>query len=68
MAAVLANDAPDALALLRERRRAGDVILVKASRGLRAERVVEGLQQDTGRTEAEHTAVGERAPGERAPR
>lgn len=39
-----AADAPGALELVRAERRAGDVILVKASRGLRAERVVEGLR------------------------
>jgi UDP-N-acetylmuramoyl-tripeptide--D-alanyl-D-alanine ligase len=38
-----APDAPGALEVLRGVRRAGDVILVKASRGLRAERVVTGL-------------------------
>jgi UDP-N-acetylmuramoyl-tripeptide--D-alanyl-D-alanine ligase len=38
-----APDAPAALELLRELRRPGDVILVKASRGLRAERIVQGL-------------------------
>lgn len=37
-------DAPAALAELQALRQPGDVILVKASRGLRAERVVQGLQ------------------------
>jgi UDP-N-acetylmuramoyl-tripeptide--D-alanyl-D-alanine ligase len=40
----LAVDAPGALEILRAERRPGDVILVKASRSLRAERVVEGLR------------------------
>lgn len=39
-----AADAPGALEIIRAERRPGDVILVKASRGLRAERVVEGLR------------------------
>jgi UDP-N-acetylmuramoyl-tripeptide--D-alanyl-D-alanine ligase len=38
-----ALDAPGALELLESERRPGDVILVKASRGLRAERIVAGL-------------------------
>ena len=38
-----AADAPSALAALQAERQPGDVILVKASRGLRAERVVAGL-------------------------
>jgi UDP-N-acetylmuramoyl-tripeptide--D-alanyl-D-alanine ligase len=38
-----AADAPGALAALQAERQPGDVILVKASRGLRAERVVAGL-------------------------
>jgi UDP-N-acetylmuramoyl-tripeptide--D-alanyl-D-alanine ligase len=38
-----ADDARGALDILRTERRPGDVILVKASRGLRAERIVEGL-------------------------
>lgn len=37
-------DAPAALARVQAVRQPGDVILVKASRGLRAERVVQGLQ------------------------
>jgi UDP-N-acetylmuramoyl-tripeptide--D-alanyl-D-alanine ligase len=41
--AVFSEDSVNALALVRERVRPGDVILVKASRGVRAERVVEGL-------------------------
>jgi UDP-N-acetylmuramoyl-tripeptide--D-alanyl-D-alanine ligase len=39
-----AIDAPGALAALQAERQPGDVILVKASRGLRAERVVAGLE------------------------
>jgi UDP-N-acetylmuramoyl-tripeptide--D-alanyl-D-alanine ligase len=39
-----AADALGALELLERERRPGDVILVKASRGLRAERVVQGLR------------------------
>jgi UDP-N-acetylmuramoyl-tripeptide--D-alanyl-D-alanine ligase len=38
-----APDAPAALDVLRGLRQAGDVILIKASRGLRAERIVQGL-------------------------
>jgi UDP-N-acetylmuramoyl-tripeptide--D-alanyl-D-alanine ligase len=41
--ACFAVDAEAALAAARERVRPGDVVLVKASRGVRAERVVEGL-------------------------
>jgi UDP-N-acetylmuramoyl-tripeptide--D-alanyl-D-alanine ligase len=41
--AEFASDAPEALTLLSEHVRPGDVVLVKASRGVRAERVVEGL-------------------------
>jgi len=48
-----ALDAPGALELLQARREPGDVILVKASRGLRAERVVAGLSTAAGRREAE---------------
>lgn len=51
-AGLMANFAPDseaALALLEPHLRAGDVILVKASRGVRAERVVEGLIEKKGR-------------------
>jgi len=40
---VFANDAEGALELARDRVRPGDVVLVKASRGVRAERVVQGL-------------------------
>jgi UDP-N-acetylmuramoyl-tripeptide--D-alanyl-D-alanine ligase len=43
-----AADALGALALLEAERRPGDVILVKASRGLRAERVVQGLRASGG--------------------
>ena len=39
-----AEDAPGALEIVRAGRQPGDVILVKASRSLRAERVVEGLR------------------------
>jgi UDP-N-acetylmuramoyl-tripeptide--D-alanyl-D-alanine ligase len=41
-------DAVGALELLQAERRPGDVILVKASRGLRAERVVQGLRTSGG--------------------
>lgn len=41
--ACFASDAEAALAAARERVRPGDVVLVKASRGVRAERVVHGL-------------------------
>jgi UDP-N-acetylmuramoyl-tripeptide--D-alanyl-D-alanine ligase len=41
--ACFAEDASAALPLVLERLQAGDVVLVKASRGVRAERVVEGL-------------------------
>ena len=40
---VFAADADAALAAARARVRPGDVVLVKASRGVRAERVVQGL-------------------------
>lgn len=43
-----APDAPAALEALRGLRRAGDVILIKASRGLRAERIVQGLRTPGG--------------------
>jgi UDP-N-acetylmuramoyl-tripeptide--D-alanyl-D-alanine ligase len=43
MDTVFAPDADAALAAARARVRPGDVVLVKASRGVRAERVVEGL-------------------------
>lgn len=43
VAACFAADAEGALAEARARVQAGDVVLVKASRGVRAERVVEGL-------------------------
>jgi UDP-N-acetylmuramoyl-tripeptide--D-alanyl-D-alanine ligase len=43
MDTVFAADADAALAAARARVRPGDVVLVKASRGIRAERVVEGL-------------------------
>jgi UDP-N-acetylmuramyl pentapeptide synthase len=42
-------DAPAALERLQALRQPGDVILVKASRGLRAERVVQGLQKEAAR-------------------
>lgn len=45
-----ADDAPEALALVRRRLEPGDVVLVKASRGVRAERVVEGLTGGGGHT------------------
>ncbi len=41
--AVFSEDSASALAVVRERVRPGDVVLVKASRGVRAERVVEEL-------------------------
>ena len=41
--AIFADDAQSALELARSRVRAGDVVLVKASRGVRAERIVAGL-------------------------
>jgi len=41
---VFADDAPAALDVVRAQRRPGDVILVKASRSLRAERIVLGLR------------------------
>ena len=40
---IRADDAAEALELLRPRLRAGDVVLVKGSRGIGLERVVEGL-------------------------
>jgi UDP-N-acetylmuramoyl-tripeptide--D-alanyl-D-alanine ligase len=43
MEACFADDAEAALAAARSRVKAGDVVLVKASRGVRAERVVQGL-------------------------
>jgi UDP-N-acetylmuramoyl-tripeptide--D-alanyl-D-alanine ligase len=43
-------DAPAALERLQALRQPGDVILVKASRGLRAERVVQGLQKEAARS------------------
>jgi UDP-N-acetylmuramoyl-tripeptide--D-alanyl-D-alanine ligase len=45
------HDAPAALELLRPRRAPGDVILVKASRSLRAERIVAGLRDPGGTPE-----------------
>jgi UDP-N-acetylmuramoyl-tripeptide--D-alanyl-D-alanine ligase len=41
--AIFADDAQSGLELARSRVRAGDVVLVKASRGVRAERIVAGL-------------------------
>ena len=46
-----AETALDALRLLNQELQAGDVILVKASRGVRAEQVVEGLIQAKGRAQ-----------------
>jgi len=46
-----AETALDALGLLKQELQAGDVILVKASRGVRAEQVVEGLIQAKGRAQ-----------------
>jgi UDP-N-acetylmuramoyl-tripeptide--D-alanyl-D-alanine ligase len=46
--AVFAPDAESVLPLLLEELNAGDVVLVKASRGVRAERVVSGLQRAKG--------------------
>jgi UDP-N-acetylmuramoyl-tripeptide--D-alanyl-D-alanine ligase len=43
LTSAFAEDASAALALVRPRLEPGDVVLVKASRGVRAERVVEGL-------------------------
>jgi len=43
ISSVFASDAEGALVLTRARVRAGDVVLVKASRGVHAERVVRGL-------------------------
>jgi UDP-N-acetylmuramoyl-tripeptide--D-alanyl-D-alanine ligase len=43
VSSIFADDAEAALAALRVRLRAGDVVLVKASRGVRCERVVAGL-------------------------
>jgi UDP-N-acetylmuramyl pentapeptide synthase len=43
-----AEDAPAALLALRPQLRSGDVILVKASRSLHAERIVSGLRQGVG--------------------
>jgi UDP-N-acetylmuramoyl-tripeptide--D-alanyl-D-alanine ligase len=40
---IFANDAQSGLELVRSRVRPGDVVLVKASRGVRAERIVEAL-------------------------
>jgi UDP-N-acetylmuramoyl-tripeptide--D-alanyl-D-alanine ligase len=45
-------DAPAALERLQALRQPGDVILVKASRGLRAERVVQGLQAEGAKSAA----------------
>ena len=41
--AMFAEDALSALELLRSRLQPGDVVLVKASRGVRAERIVQAL-------------------------
>jgi UDP-N-acetylmuramyl pentapeptide synthase len=46
--AVFAPDAETVLPLLLEELHAGDVVLVKASRGVRAERVVSGLERAKG--------------------
>ncbi len=46
-----AETASEALRLLKQELQPGDVILVKASRGVHAERVVDGLIQEKGRTE-----------------
>ncbi len=43
VSSIFADDAEAALAAVRTRLRAGDVVLVKASRGVRCERVVAGL-------------------------
>jgi UDP-N-acetylmuramoyl-tripeptide--D-alanyl-D-alanine ligase len=43
IASIFADDAEAALTFARDRVRPGDVVLVKASRGVRAERVVRGL-------------------------
>ena len=40
---IFANDSQSGLELVRSRVRPGDVVLVKASRGVRAERIVEAL-------------------------
>jgi UDP-N-acetylmuramyl pentapeptide synthase len=48
LATHFASDAMGALAAVAAGRRPGDVILVKASRSLRAERVVEGLRSAGG--------------------
>jgi len=45
---LFAPDAPAALAIVARERRPGDVILVKASRGLRGERIVAGLRGEKG--------------------
>lgn len=47
--AVFVADAESALGPVLERVRPGDVVLVKASRGVRAERIVDGLVQAKGR-------------------
>jgi UDP-N-acetylmuramoyl-tripeptide--D-alanyl-D-alanine ligase len=41
--AIFVEDAQSALELARSRIRPGDLVLVKASRGVRAERIVQGL-------------------------
>ena len=46
-----AADADAVLALLPPRLRPGDVVLVKASRGIGLDRVVDGLQDELGRGE-----------------
>jgi len=47
--AVFAPDAESAIEPVLERVRPGDVVLIKASRGVRAERIVDGLVQARGR-------------------
>ena len=49
MDAVFVADAAAALPAVRQRLRAGSVVLIKASRGVRADKVVEGLRSGNGR-------------------